>query len=488
MTVTSKVKEYYNLINGKLVKAKSGETLDSIEPATGKVWAKMPKSNKEDVDLTVKAAQDAQPAWAALTVSERGEYLRSVAEIILENQEELMSIKSRDNGWVIRETTYGVPGVLAQYWNDAAGAAITAARGDTVKVSPTSQGYTFREPLGVVLGILPFNAPLFTFTIKAAYALAAGNTVVIKPSQHAAISSLRLGELLNKVLPPGVINVISGLGREIGDDLSGHKGINRVTLTGSSGSAEAIVKATAKRPIPLTLELGGKSPNIVFEDADLSAALEGVVQPIFGGNAGEICASGSRILVQRSVFDELTNMIKERLKITNLGDPLDPNSAMGPVANQSQFDKIKSYIEIGKNEGEIIFGGRSGGDVLLPDSPEHADGYWIEPTLIKTEDNSLRVCQEEIFGPVAVILPFDTEEEAIELANDTELGLASGVWTKDLSRAHRMIDKIEAGNVWVNTYARVGVDLPFGGVKASGYGNDEILSNTREKASVIEID
>src|SRR5699024_277957 len=271
--------------------------------------------------------------------------------------------------------------------------------------------------------------PLFTFTIKAAYALAAGNTVVIKPSQHAAISSLRLGELLNKVLPPGVINVISGLGREIGDDLSGHKGINRVTLTGSSGS----VKATAKRPIPLTLELGGKSPNIVFEDADLSAALEGVVQPIFGGNAGEICASGSRILVQRSVFDELTNMIKERLKITNLGDPLDPNSAMGPVANQSQFDKIKSYIEIGKNEGEIIFGGRSGGDVLLPDSPEHADGYWIEPTLIKTEDNSLRVCQEEIFGPVAVILPFDTEEEAIELANDTELGLASGVWTKDLS-------------------------------------------------------
>src|SRR5690625_657682 len=477
MTVTSKVKEYYNLINGKLVKAKSGETLDSIEPATGKVWAKMPKSNKEDVDLTVKAAQDAQPAWAALTVSERGEYLRSVAEIILENQEELMSIKSRDNGWVIRETTYGVPGVLAQYWNDAAGAAITAARGDTVKVS-----------LGVFLGILPFNAPLFTFTIKAAYALAAGNTVVIKPSQHAAISSLRLGELLNKVLPPGVINVISGLGREIGDDLSGHKGINRVTLTGSSGSAEAIVKATAKRPIPLTLELGGKSPNIVFEDADLSAALEGVVQPIFGGNAGEICASGSRILVQRSVFDELTNMIKERLKITNLGDPLDPNSAMGPVANQSQFDKIKSYIEIGKNEGEIIFGGRSGGDVLLPDSPEHADGYWIEPTLIKTEDNSLRVCQEEIFGPVAVILPFDTEEEAIELANDTELGLASGVWTKDLSRAHRMIDKIEAGNVWVNTYARVGVDLPFGGVKASGYGNDEILSNTREKASVIEID
>src|SRR5699024_3826309 len=190
-----------------------------------------------------------------------------------------------------------------------------------------------------------------------------------KPSQHAAISSLRLGELLIKGVAPGVINVISGLGRVIVDDIAGIKGINGVTLIACGGSDEEIVKTTAKRPMPLTLELGGKSPNIVFEDADLSAALEGVVQPIFGGNAGEICASGSRILVQRSVFDELTNMIKERLKITNLGDPLDPNSAMGPVANQSQFDKIKSYIEIGKNEGEIIFGGRSGGDVLLPDSP-----------------------------------------------------------------------------------------------------------------------
>lgn len=488
MTVKPAIKEYYNLINGELVKANSKETLDAIEPATGKVWAKMPKSNKVDVDLTVKAAREAQPAWAALTVSERGEYLRSVAQVILENQEELMSIKSRDNGWVIRETSYGVPAVLAQYWNEAAGGARMAARGETVKVSPTSQGYTFREPLGVVLGILPFNAPLFTFTIKAAYALAAGNTVVIKPSQHAAISSLRLGELLNEVLPPGVINVISGLGSEIGDDLSGHKEINRVTLTGSGGSAEAIVKATAKRPIPLTFELGGKSPNIVFEDANLAAALEGVVQPIFGGNAGEICASGSRILVQRNVFDEMTEMIKERLKMTHLGDPLDPNSAMGPVANKSQFEKIKSYIDIGKKEGEIVFGGRSGGEILLPDSPEYAEGYWIEPTLIKTEDHSIRVCQEEIFGPVAVILPFDTEEEAIELANDTELGLAAGVWTKDLSRAHRMINKIDAGNVWVNTYARVGVDLPFGGVKASGYGNDEILANTREKASVIEID
>lgn len=487
MTVTSQVKEYRNLINGELVQASSGRTLDSIDPATGKTWAKIPNSSKEDIEATVKAAREAQPAWAALTANERAEYIKKITEILPKYGEELGELESRDNGWAIGMT--GIIEVLIQYWNDAAGKATIAARGETVKVGPTSMGYTLREPLGVVLGVIPFNAPLFTFTIKASYALAAGNSVIIKPSEHATVASLRYAEILSEVLPPGVINVISGIGSEMGDDLVGHKDINRVSLTGSGRTAEAIARGTAKRPVPLTLELGGKSPNIVFEDANLDKAMDGLTGAIYYGNAGEICSAGSRILVHSSIYDEVVDLLKERLASIKLGNQMDPVTQMGPVANEMQYDKIRSYIDIAKNEGaKVLYGGRHGGDVLLPDEPEHAEGYFIEPTLLEVNDNSLRICQEEVFGPVAVIMPFDTEEEAIEIANDTEFGLGSGVWTTNLGRAHRMIQAIDAGNVWVNTYARVGIHLPFGGFDASGFGKDEIFENTREKATVIEID
>lgn len=487
MTVTKDVKEYRNLINGELTQSSSGKTIDSIDPGTGEVWAKIPNSNKEDIEATVKAAREAQPAWAALTISERTDYLIKIADVVAEHGEELSTLESKDNGWAIGIS--GIAEVLVQYWVDAAGKATDAARGETVKIGPTSMGYTHREPLGIVLGIIPFNAPLFTFTIKAAYALAAGNSVIIKPSEHATVSSLRYAELLGEILPPGVLNVISGVGSEMGDNLVGHKDINRVTLTGSGRTAEAITRATAKKPVPLTLELGGKSPNIVFEDANIEKAIDGLTGAIYYGNAGEICSAGSRILVQSSIYDEVVDLLKERLATIQLGNQMNPTTQMGPVANEMQYEKIRSYIEIAKDEGaEVIYGGRHGGDVLLPNEPENANGYYIEPTLIEVSDNSLRICQEEVFGPVAVIMPFDTEEEAIEIANDTVFALGSGVWTTNLGRAHRMIQAINAGNVWVNTYARVGIDLPFGGFDASGYGKDEILDNTREKASVIEID
>lgn len=490
MKIANEIFELQNLINGNLVPSSSEKTMESYDPATGEVWAKIPLSTKEDVETVVEAARSAFPGWAALTALERADYLRRIGDLVSQHGQELAGLETKDCGWVIRETSYGLIPVLSQMWYDAAGAASMASRGETIPLGPTSFGYTIREPLGVVLGIIPWNSPLFTFTIKAAYALAAGNTVIIKPSELAAVSSLRYGELLSKILPPGVLNVISGLGTEIGDALVGHKGVSRVSLTGSGRTARAIVQATARDPKPLTLELGGKSPNIVFEDADLDKAAEGITtNGIFTGNAGQICVGGSRILIQRSVFDEMLTKMKEKtFESIKLGDTMDPMSTMGPIANQAQYEKVCSYIDLGVEEGgKIIFGGRHGGEALLPGQPQYAKGYWIEPTLIQVDKNSYRVCQEEIFGPVAVVIPFDTEEEALEIANDTIYGLGAGVWTQNLARAQRMIQGLESGNVWVNTYRRVGVELPFGGYKESGFGKDSILENTREKSCVIEI-
>lgn len=490
MTVTRDIKQFQNLINGVLVSSSDDITMDAKNPATGEVWAKIPLSTKDDVESVVNAARTAFPVWSALTALERSDYLRRIGDSISQYSQELAGLETMDNGWVIRETIYGLIPVLKQIWYDAAGAANVASRGETIPLGPTSFGYTIREPLGVVLGIIPWNAPLFTFTLKAAYALAAGNTVIIKPSELAAVGSLRYGEIISEILPPGVLNVISGLGSEIGDSLVAHKGINRVSLTGSGRTARAIVQSTARDPKPLTLELGGKSPNIVFEDADLDKAAAGItLNGIYTGNAGQICVGGSRILIQRSIFDDMLTRMKEiTFSSLKLGNTLDPTTTMGPIANLQQYEKVCSYIDLGVEEGgKIVFGGRRGGEALLEGQPEFANGYWVEPTLIQVDKNSLRICQEEIFGPVAVVIPFDTEEEAIEIANDTAYGLGAGVWTSNLGRAQRMVRALESGNVWVNTYRRVGVELPFGGFKESGFGKDSILENTREKTCVIEI-
>ncbi|REB08680.1 aldehyde dehydrogenase [Sporosarcina sp. BI001-red] len=492
MAVSTDLKEYQNLIGGELRAATGGAITDSIDPSTGKVWARVPKSSKEDAVTAIEAAQHAFPAWKALSAGERAACLRDAAEVIASNGGELASLETQDNGWVIRETSYGLIPVLQQVWLDAASKAVESNRGQTVPITKTSLGYTLREPYGVVVGITPWNAPLFTFSIKAAYALAAGNTVVIKPSEQSAVSSLHLAKLLKDVLPEGVLNVICGPGSEIGDTLVEHPAVSKVSLTGSGGTASSIAKATAGKPKPLILELGGKSANVLFEDADIEKAVEAISSySIFTGNSGQLCVGSSRLLVHWSIIDKVAEGVKNYLsnpELKKFGPTLDPTTTTGPIANKSQYEKIKSYIQLGLDEGaELVYGGRSGGSELVPDRSDLADGYWIEPTLLKSESNSLRVCQEEIFGPVSVMIPFDTEEEAIELANGTEFGLAAGVWTKDLSRAHRMVAALEAGNVWVNTYARVGVELPFGGVKSSGFGTDSIEEYSREKACVIEL-
>ncbi|AZU62648.1 aldehyde dehydrogenase family protein [Neobacillus mesonae] len=488
METVSSIREFHNVLNGELVPASFGRKIDSINPANGKVWARVPGSTAEDAENAVAAAKQAFPKWARYSAMERAAFLRQIGDLIAQHGEELAMLETNDCGWVIRETSYGLIPTLTSIWYDAAGAASVASRGETIQLSPTSFGYTLREPLGVVVGILPWNAPLFTFTIKAAYALAAGNAVIIKPSEFASVSSLRYGELLNTILPPGIVNVVSG-DREVGEALVRHREVNRVTLTGSGNTAKAIVRSTAQAPKPLTFELGGKSPNIVFADANLEKAVEGVTtNGIFTGNAGQICVGGSRILIQRPIFEEMVSLMKEKMREElRLGDPLDPSTTMGPIANEVQYNKVRNFIEIGVQEGgTILTGGRSGEEALSVKDARFSNGFWVEPTLIQVQRNSLRICQEEIFGPVATVMSFDTEEEALEIANDTSFGLGAGVWTTNLACAQRMIKNLQSGNVWVNTYRRVGPELPFGGVKESGFGRDSILENTQEKTCVIE--
>lgn len=492
MKTAEKLQHFQNIIDGKSVAASTRETMESVDPATGAAWSTIPLSTTEDVDQVVEAAGKAYPSWSSLSARSRADYLRRIGDALSQHGEELLTLETKDNGWVLDEYQY-LNMVLQQIWYDAAGAApIVGGQGKTVQMGAGNFGYTRRVPYGVVLGILPWNAGLFSFTIKAAYALAAGNTVVIKPSELAAAASLRYGEILADILPPGVVNVVSGLGKDIGDALVGHKQVNKVSLTGSKPTAESITHASASDPKSLIFELGGKSPNIIFDDADIDQAVNGVIQGIYTRNAGQICAAGSRILVHRPVYDQVVEKIKASMtdsEMVRYGDTLDTRNTMGPIANLPQYRKVCAYLQSGKEEGaEIVFGGRTGGDALLPNDPQYAEGYWVEPTLFQTENNQLQICQEEIFGPVAVAIPFDDEDEAVQIANDTDYGLASGVWTQDLARAQRMTEKIEAGNVWVNTYAIVGPDLPFGGFKDSGYGTDTISEYTREKACVIHFD
>jgi aldehyde dehydrogenase (NAD+) len=483
----SEVRTYRNLIGGELRAAADGAVLDSIDPATGEVHARIPRSGAADVDAAVAAARAAFPGWAALPAAARARYLEKVAGVFSAHTAELARIETRDNGRILRDTLRrDLPG-MAYLWRSAAAETAAAVRGDTVILGPGSLGLTRREPYGVVLGIIPWNSPVSTFSAKAAFALAAGNTVIIKPAEQASVSTLLLGELLKEVLPPGVLNIVSGVGEEAGDALVRHDGVDRISLTGSTETGKAITRASSDALKPLALELGGKSPNIVFTDADLDAATPGVTtNSVFTGNAGQVCVAGTRILIQRPVFDEMIERIRTAAEGVVLGDPFDDATTMGPIVSAEQYERVTSYLEIAHKEGaELIFGGRHGGELFPPGSPLRS-GFWVEPTLFTTADNSLRICQEEIFGPVAVALAFDTDEEAVAIANDSRYGLAAGVWTRDLARAQRMMRDLRAGTVWVNTFRRMPPGLPFEGVKDSGYGHDSVLANTREKTCVIE--
>jgi acyl-CoA reductase-like NAD-dependent aldehyde dehydrogenase len=487
------ITDYANFVGGTQYRAHSGRTLDMTNPATGQVWARIPRSDATDIDTAVAAAASAAMEWSRLDAKARAGHLRALAEVTRQHIRELADLETLDTGRVIKETLYGHLPTCVEILHFFAGAA-DKLHGETVNVGHASFNFTRREPLGVVGLVLPWNSPMSLITAKAGAALAAGNTVVVKPAEQACCSILRWTQLFEEAgFPAGVINVVTGLGEEAGSALVRHPGVARISFTGSTETARLIFAEAAGTLKQLHFELGGKSPNIVFADADLDAATLGVTRTgVFTANAGQSCIAGSRILVQRPVFDEMVQRISTVAAELVVGDPFDEGSDIGAIVSPEQLARVSAYLKLGRDDDglELLFGGRMTPDLFPPESP-HGGGWFVEPTLFRATGNDSRLATEEIFGPVAVIVPFEDEAEALAIANGTDYGLAAGVWTSDLKRAHRMIRDLEAGNVWVNAYPRIHWALPFGGMKDSGFGKDSgwesVLENTRIKTAWIDL-
>lgn len=462
------MKRYQLFIDNEWVSPAGGRWFESTEPFSGQAWAEIPRGMAEDVNRAVESGHSAfgRPSWRDLTATERGAMLRRLADLVSQNATSIAATEQRDNGKLITEVSGQVLNV-AQWLYYYAGLA-DKVQGAVVPINKRGVfNFVKYEPLGVVAAITPWNSPLALTVWKMAPALAAGNTIVIKPSEYTSAGLLELAALAREAgFPPGVINVITGFGAEVGEPLVRHPLVSKVAFTGGEAAGQRINEATAPDFKKVTLELGGKSANIVFDDADLEQAARGAVAGIFGA-AGQTCMAGSRLLVQRTIHDRFVEMVCDIASHAVIGDPSRQETQIGPIATSAQFRKILDYIDIAKAEGATCV---HGGHALTGEG--FGQGQFVAPTIFTGVHNRMRIAQEEVFGPVLAVMPFDDENDALSIANDTVFGLAAGVWTRDLHRAFYMSDRLNAGTVWVNNYRATSFATPFGGYKRSGLGRE----------------
>ena len=455
-------------IDGEFVEAASGEWFDSFDPFTGEVWSQVAAGGTTDVNRAVEAAHRAftQGPWSEMTASQRGMLVHKLGDLIARDAKKLAEMEVQDNGKLIAEMQ-GQVNYVPQWYYYFGG---LADKIEGAVIPLDKKGYfnfTRHEPLGVVAAITAWNSPLLLLAWKLAPALAAGCTVVIKPSEFTSASTLEFVKLIKEAgFPNGVVNVVTGFGKDVGEPLTTHPLVRKIAFTGSDATGRAINEVAAKSFKRVTLELGGKSPNIVFDDADIEDAVNGAVSGIFAAT-GQTCIVGSRLLLQENIHDEFMEKLITLAKTARMGNPMNTETQVGPITTKPQYEKVLGYIDVAKTEGaKLALGG-------APASrPECGDGWFIEPTVFTGVTNDMRIAQEEVFGPVLSVIKFKDEEEAIKIANDIRFGLGSGVWTSDIGRAIRMSEKIQAGTVWVNTYRAVSYMSPFGGYKDSGVGRE----------------
>lgn len=474
-------KDYSLLINGEWTKGAGSDRIDVISPANGEHLATITDAVNEDVDRAVEAAQEAFKTWSQTDVKERAAILNQIADLIDDNADRLALIETLDNGKPIRETSAADIPLAADHFRYFA--SVIRSEEDQVKfLTKDTMSMIIREPIGVVGQIIPWNFPFLMAAWKLAPALAAGCVVVIKPASDTSLSLLELAKLVNPILPKGVLNVITGRGSKAGDYLKHHKGLDKLAFTGSTAVGRDIGIAAAENLIPATLELGGKSANIFFEDMDMEQALEGAQLGILF-NQGEVCSAGSRILVQESIYDEFIERLIEEFKQVKVGLPWDKDTQLGAQANPSQHKKVDEYVQIGLDEGAELL---TGGQALTTGDLDK--GYYYEPTLLLAKNN-MRVAQEEIFGPVATVIKFKDVDEAIQIANDSDYGLGGGVFTTNLNTAFKVARGVRTGRVWVNTYNSFEAGAPFGGYKDSGIGREthKMILNAYTQAKNIYV-
>jgi aldehyde dehydrogenase len=478
--------KYENFIGGEYVPPASGEYFENVSPVTGKVFTKIARSNKEDVEKALDAAHAAKDAWGKTSATERSIILNKIADRMEENLEMLAVAETWDNGKPVRETLAADLPLAIDHFRYFAGC-IRGQEGSLGEIDNDTVSYHFHEPIGVVAQIIPWNFPILMGVWKIAPALAAGNCVVLKPAEQTPASIMVLIELIEDLLPKGVLNVVQGFGVEAGKPLAQSKRVGKVAFTGETTTGRLIMQYASQNIIPVTLELGGKSPNIFFEDVMdqdddfLDKAVEGFV--MFALNQGEVCTCPSRALIQESIYDKFMERAIERVKQIKQGNPLDSDTMLGAQASQEQLDKILSYIEIGKEEGaELLIGGEQNS----LDGDQEA-GFYVKPTVFKG-NNKMRIFQEEIFGPVVSVTTFKTKEEALEIANDTLYGLGAGVWTRDMNTAYRFGREVQAGRVWTNCYHQYPAHAAFGGYKMSGIGRENhkmMLSHYQQTKNLL---